>query len=651
MRRRAVLYTFGVAIGLAAGLFAAWVCRPGTPCGLLGRALYTAELMTYDYRLAWSPANPRSPDIAIVTIDEETLARPELAIWPWPRRFHARVVRHLARAGAAWIGIDVLLCGTSSDVECPSGQDPFFWSPPLSADDEELATALADAGNVVLAVEAAVEPIAGEEETGEMAVASFPLAEFETAAAALGAVNLPFDFDGTARRYLTSVTHQDAHWPTMAMRLVALSTDVDPQALARDVLQAAASDHPALPAEDFLIHYRAPVGCGFTRIPYHRVLSGDFEPALVRGKIVLVGASARSLQDLHRTPVSMRGLPGTRATARMPGVEIIASATDTMLNKAWVTPAPVWHVTLIAALMSMAMGALVIWLRPLKALALAWLPLVALALLTSFEAMWARWVWLPLVPLLVGISGTFVLDTIYLELTAQREERRLRQAWSMRVSPEVLRVILSTPSVTGVAGRRVEGTVFFSDLEDFTSFCSQCPPEQVVSEINQYLDVVTAAILKHGGTVHKFIGDGVMAVFGDPVRQDDHATRAVRASLEVQERMAELRATARLRAWPMNVRIGLHSGELVAGDIGSKKMLEYTVMGQTVSLASRIEGANKELGTPILMSHATAKLVGNSCALTSLGQIEIRGVPEPVEVFSVTGCSTEPAPSGPMGDQ
>lgn len=643
MRGPAVLRVIGIAIGLGAGLFAAWLCHPATRAGLLAQSLYRAELSLYDFRLAWAPSRGQSRDIVIVTIDEESLAQPELQIWPWPRRFHAQVLRNLARAGARVIGVDMILAGTSSNVQCPPGQDPFFWTPPLSPDDEALVAALREAGNVVLGMEVVHEAVGGAEASGELIAANFPLPDFEEAARALSSVNLPKDLDGTARRYLTSVTHQDVVWPSTAVRLVALHEGVDAGELADQVLAAAHSDHPALPAEDFLINFRAPVGLGFAHIPYYRVLSGEFDPALVAGKIVLLGASARSLQDLHDTPVSLRGLPGTsQQVAPMPGVEIIAAATDTVLRRAWITPAAIELTAVLTALISMLMGLLVAWLRPLKGLLLGWLPLIALAVVVSFEAMWQRSVWLPLLPLLLGVTLTYVLDTVYLELTAERSERRLRRAWSMRVSPQVLRVILANPELTKVAGRRVVGTVFFSDLQGFTTFCSASAPEEVVRQINRHLTIATEVILAHGGTVHKFIGDGVMAVFGDPVPQEDHAVRAVAASLEIQERMARLRAQASADEWPMIVRIGLHTGELVAGDIGSESMLEYTVMGETVSVASRLEGANKELGTSILMSAATARMIVPSYSPRSLGNIEVRGLAEPLEVFTV-GPPAEPS--------
>jgi len=178
--------------------------------------------------------------------------------------------------------------------------------------------------------------------------------------------------------------------------------------------------------------------------------------------------------------------------------------------------------------------------------------------------------------------------------------------------------------------------VFFSDLRAFTTFCSTCHPEKVVSEVNKHLAIATDVIRKHGGTVLKFIGDGVMAVFGDPVFQEDHARRALAASIEIQEEMLRLRQQAAEGDWPMYVRIGLHTGELVAGDIGAG-LLEYTIMGDTVSTASRLEGANKDFNTPILLSDATAAEIGDAYELVELGEITVRNRPEPLRVFTIKG--------------
>jgi len=645
MSQRSVLYLVGLGISLGSGLFAAWVCYPGARAGLVAQGLWRAELISYDYRLSYTKPLGRSPDIVLVTIDEESFSQPELNRWPWPRSFHAKVIRNLAKAGARLIGVDIVLAGVSGEPAAEAAEsEEWALEPPPSEDDIELTEALKEAGNVILAMEVASEGVAGKEGEAELVVGSFPYWEFEEAALGLAAVNVPEDIDGSVRRYWTSIVHQDETFPTMAIALASLYRQDDTLKVADGALSQGHAKHPALASDSFLIRYRAPIGLGFERIPYHRVLANgfledEFYRSKVAGKIVLIGATASLLQDLYETPVALRGVGGSGdKTARMPGVEIIAHATGTVLNSRYILPLAPAAAGMLTLLFSAAMGLALIWLRPLKALLLGWLPLVIVAIVLAFVVFWGRSLWVPLVPLLLGVTLSYTLGTVYLELTADREQRRLRRAWAKRVSPEVLEVILNNPGLTKVTGRRVVGTVFFSDLEGFTSFCHSSAPERVVEQINKYLGLATQVIRKHGGTLHKFIGDGVMAVFGDPVPQEDHARRALAASVELQKRMAALRDAQSSEAWAMFVRVGLHTGELVAGDIGSEDMLEYTVMGDTVSTASRLEGYNKELGTDILMSKATAERVGEGFKLESLGEINVRGRAVPVEVYTVKGA-------------
>jgi len=639
VRGKVSLYLVGLVIGLGSGLLAAWLCHPETRAGQLGRGLWRLELLTYDYRLASSATLGRSPDLAIVSMDEESFQQSKLRKWSWPRRYYAQAIRNLNKAGAKLIALDLLLAGVSGEAVNSSEED--WWAEPAASEDDlELTAALREAGNVVLAMEVATEAVAGHEGGAELITATFPYWEFEDAALALGAANLPKDLDGVARRYGTSVVHQDERFPTMALAVVAAYWDQAPGELESQVLAQARSAHPALAGDDFLISYRAPVGSGFVRMPFYRLLDEEFDRAQiaeqVAGKLVLIGPTARSFHDLHPTPVSMRGVAGEgKKMADMPGVEIIAQATDALLRSRYIlplAPAATWLLTVLGSLL---MAVVLIRLRPLLALAVGWLPLLILFVMATFYIFWKGRLWVPITPLVLGVTLSYVLGTVYLELTAERQHRRLRRAWAKRVSPEVLAVILDHPELTAVAGRRVTGTVFFSDLRGFTTFCHASPPEEVVEQINCHLTLATHVIRKHGGTIHKFIGDGIMAVFGDPVPQNDHARRALAASIELQQGMATLREEQSKGKWPMFLRIGLHTGELVAGDIGSEDMLEYTVMGDTVSTASRLEGMNKEFGTEILMSRATAERVGEGFELQSLGEVQVRGRAEPLEVYTV----------------
>jgi adenylate cyclase len=638
MTMSARLHLTAIAIGLGCGLIAALLCHPSARIGLLGQALWRAEWISYDYRLSYGPNPGASPDIVLVTIDQESFAQPQMTVWPWPRRFHAWTVARLKKAGARYIGLDMVLEGSSAQpgtvAKAPAAGAP-VGPPPPGPDDLKLAQTLKRDGNVLLAMEVAREKTTGAQ--SEMVIASFPHPDLEDAALGVACVNLPRDLDGIIRRYWASYTHQGEVIPTLAFYLASLYRNEDLAALTRRIMARGRSDYPLLGGQSFFIHYRAPIGVGFTRIPYYRVMTGDFDPALVRGKIVLVGATASLLQDLHGTPMALRGLGGAGGSAAlMPGVEILASATDTVLRGNPIRPLAPLQTILLTLLVSLIVALLLFWLRPVRALFMVWLPLTILLVVATFEVFWLRDLWVPLVPLLLGATLTYGLGTVYLELTVEREQARLRRAWGKRVSPEVLSVILSDSRLAQVAGRRVTGTVFFSDLQGFTTFCHDCPPETVVTQINAYLQLATQVIRRHGGTLHKFIGDGVMAVFGDPVPQEDHARRAVAASLELQREMARLRDQQPADAWPMLMRIGLHSGELIAGDIGSEDLLEYTVMGDTVSTASRLESLNKDYGTWIMLSGATAAQVADHFRLVPLGEVQVRGRSEALEIYTVT---------------
>ncbi len=621
MRRKPALLVAGAIVGVVCGLFAWWLTHPNTQAGILSEAILRAKLLSYDYRMAYARPLPMSEDITIVTIDDETFSQPEFSVRPWPRSYHAQVIRNLADAGAKVIGVDIILAGASGDRR----------------DDEELVAALADAGNVILAMELA-QPSRGDQDGAEeVKSAKLPHAGFADAAVGLGGANLPKDIDGTVRLGQTHVTAQGASFPTMAVAVAALYIDRDEGDIRRDVMTNCGAGHPALAADSFFIRYRAPIGQGFAHISYHQAFAGDFDRAQVAGKVVLIGATAGALQDMHRTPMYMRGIPGTSTrVAPMPGVEIHASAADTIINGNWVRPAAPWIPLVMAVMFSALMGVLTGAMRPVKALPLGWLPLMALANVITFMVFWRSNLWVPSMHVMIGITLTYVFMTIYLELTAQKQERQLRQAWGRRVAPEVLEIILENPGLASVEGRLVRATVFFSDLREFTTFCSANPPEKVVREVNKHLTIATEVIRDQGGTVLKFIGDGVMAVFGDPVHQEDHAKRALAASIEIQERMLRTREDAGEDDWEMYVRVGLHTGELVAGDIGAD-LLEYTVMGDTVSTASRLEDANKELNTSILLSEATAKEIGDAYDLVPLGEVTVRNRPEPLQVYTVKG--------------
>jgi adenylate cyclase len=595
------------------------------------------ELAVYDFNALNSAPNTPDQRIVIVDIDDESIN--QLGVWPWPREYHAKVIKRLTQLGAKIVCLDVLLSTVSNaSVAEESGKNkPLDWEPPPGKSDLALEAAMKECGNVIVAAASAKKNVQSGDVGGDISEILFPYWRFEDAALAVGSVDLTADVDGSIRSCTLSRVYQDERLYTMPIAIAAEYTRQSPS----DVCKRINTDigRKATEDGDFLISYRGQPGLGFNRIPYYQVLRGGmtkFLSSAVKDKIVIIGASASALQDEHNTPVSNRGSSQQVGGRQMPGVEILASAADTILTSNFIRPASNSLVTALAVLLTVIVVVAGIWMRPLWALLAAWLPGQLIAFLTVLSAWQNHDIWISIVPLSLGITLGYISTVVYRELTTERRRRGLQQAWSRRVSPEVMQVILNNPSLANVKGRRVTATALFTDLEGFTTYCHENPPEVVVASLNEVLSMITKVIRQYGGTVHKFIGDGVFAAFGDPVVQEDHARRAVQAACAIQRAMSQLaKSHPGGECWNPNLRIGIHTGEMVAGDIGSEDLLEYTLIGDAVSTASRLEALNKKYGTKVLISKATADAVGPDIHMTSLGLAEIRGHAEPMEVFSV----------------
>jgi adenylate cyclase len=601
------------AIATAAALY---FYRPPAPLGAL---LWRLELAAYDARL--SHQDPYTADnIVIVAIDDESLQ--QMPTWPWPRSVHGQLLDRLKDSGVKLVGMDILFDSPTDDPE----------------DDARFAQALKRHGHVILAGQVNRDTaLRGEEMSSGVSSISIPYEPFEDNMLAMGLTNIQNDPDAVVRRAWLQLKHQDVPHATLPVALAAAYLGRKPEAVAIEGLREGDGGHPYLGPTSVLVNYCGPAGSVKT-LPYYQVLDGLVDPALLRDKIVLVGGTAPILQDVYPTPMARREGRGRGTTARlvpMPGVEVQANVLATLLQHRYLHPAPIPVLWAAVAFLSLLITGTTLRLRPLRAGFVAVL-LVALTVVATYLLMWQHRYWLPLVPLLMGGIVAYTNGTVYMYLTEERARLRMRRAWQQRVSAEVLQVILNNP-VQKVQGRHINATVMFSDLRGFTTMCHTFSPEEVVERLNEYLTAMTEVIREYGGTIHKFIGDGIMAVFGDPVPEPDHAARAVRAAVAMVRRLAELREAAEQSGKPpMYMGVGLHTGELVAGDIGSEQLLEYTVIGDTVSTASRIEGLNKEFKTCVLMSGQTRAALGEiDLPLAHVATQAVRGRAEALELHTV----------------
>ncbi|OLC14534.1 MAG: hypothetical protein AUH29_10070 [Candidatus Rokubacteria bacterium 13_1_40CM_69_27] len=560
-------------------------------------ALDTAELGTFDRLFELRGPRPPSAPIVVITIDEDSFDELDVS-WPFPRALHGKLVDVLSAAQPLVIGFDVVFPE-------PSSRGP--------GDDEALGRAIARAGNVVLA--AAITTVR-EQLTGDITLnvdkvdLNVPIPVIRRGAAAVAPVNELLDPDGHLRR--AAVRHRLGDeildgWDLQLYRM------------------ARAKGLPVAPppvGSEILINFRGGPRT-FLWVPYHRVVHGEVPAETFRGAIVLIGATTPVLQDIFSTPFA-------RARS-MPGVEIHAHVLDTLLRGDRVRTVPPWASLGVVAAAGFAGAWLAARLRALRAFVAVALLWVALAL-TTFVAfagwdLWLRGIRVTLA-LVLGYGAT-VIDNYVRE---QREKRRLSQFFS----PDVLREIIRGQGelVLGSSRRRI--TVLFSDIRGFTSMSEKVEPEQVAEMLREYLTEMTEVVFRHGGTVDKYIGDCIMALYNAPFDDPDHAANAIRTGLELQERTLAVSARWEQRlGGQIRNGVGINTGEAVVGALGSRQRLEYTAIGDTVNLASRLESLTKEYGTGIIVSESTHEIVKGQFLTKELGEVAVKGKAQPVKIYGV----------------
>lgn len=515
--------------------------------------------------------------IVVVAIDERSLNA--VGRWPWPWREQARLIDALTDAGVRAIGLDTF----HTEVD---------------ADDEglaEFASALRRSGRVVLAA------------AGNAQVPHYPVEPLVQAAAGVGLTDVVLDRDGVIRRLDTRRRFSQP----------------EPFAFVLARVAGAAPD-PVWSEQPFLINYR-PVSAG-ARLAvdrlYETVSAIDVMNGIIReplhGKVAIVGLTAHGFQDRHTTPL----------LASVPGAYLHAFALRSLLvddyinlSQPWVAYVLLWVVALVGSTAAFT-------LRPWVLTAAAFLAFSG-SVWTAFAAFVSRGLWVPLTPLIAAGALVFVSGLVYAHSVVDRDTRRIRSLFRRYVPPEVVdRLLQDAGSVE--AGKRATVTVLFADIRGFTSFAEQVTPEEAVATLDRYLQVMADAILRHGGTLDKYIGDAVMAIFGAPLARADHAEAAVRTALQLRREVAALGENIGQDGERLLIGIGVHSGEAVVGSIGASNRREYTAIGDVVNVASRLE----EAAAPgeILLSKETLTAWGAEPPSESI-RLAIRGRKDPIVVY------------------
>jgi adenylate cyclase len=656
---------------------------------LAGRLAFvrTVDWKLYDQHVRWTadPATARR-DIVLVAIDETSIRRlePVVGRWPWPRLVHAALIDFLARGPARVVGYDVLF--TEHDRRSGFDVGGETWTGANS--DQAFADSVARAANVVLLADAtfegledpqaragAVAPAASSD--GATTVSASPSAASSTfeerphvllpyealarAARALGHNFLVLDPDGPVRRIVPYVRHEGRQLPALGVAAYSVAQRLDPASasLTGHDLRLGTRHVPVVietlprfegaPAQSsarMLLDLRGPATLDDGRTTTYRrysfydlfyseqqLLAGEVpfvDPDVFRDAVVMVGVTAAGLHDIFVTSFGGGG--------KMPGSQIHAAVVDQLLSNRFRQPAPAG----IAALAVAGAGALsalaFVFLRARSA-ALA-IALVVGALVAASVSAFERGHWLPLASPLLAAATAGVSGLAYRYLAEGREKRAVKRLFSRYLSRDVYEQVLANPALAELGGKRREMSVLFSDIRGFTAITERGEPEALVTQLNEYFSRMVEIVFAHRGTLDKFVGDMVMALFGAPLDDPDHAEAAVKAALAMVDELARLNQKWAAEGRPqLGIGIGINSGDMIAGNIGSESVRSYTVIGDNVNLAARLESLNKDYATSIIISEHTAHRLPPGYDLRPLGEVVVKGKSVAVAIFEVVAGS------------
>ncbi len=575
--------------------------------------LVNLEMKSIDFRMLvkGNTAISEESRTVVVLIDDPAL-KPYPYRSPVPRDMLAKLITTLHHNGAKLIGLDVLLKERSWERE-----------------DVLLRSSMENSGKVVL--------VSAMRRGDENTVLDEADPYFLGAALASGVSDIPIDpADQVVRRMHPAWSIGGKETPALSTLLYLLSTGEGGDTI------------PALDIADrylwdggYLIRMTEPpstVSMENKQIPVYpasALLTGYLPAEWFQDKVVLIGAGYEDNTDSYRTPY----YTGAYGWPLTPGVEIHAAALETLQQQRFVVlPAPS-----LIFILAFGLGLLLLIVEsrtnPLAGGVVLVLTLIVYALYalyrfdTSSEA-------LPVVPISLALVLSFGLAVIYRALTEGRQKRWIQGAFGRYVSPDLVSMLVRRPEGMKLGGEEKELTVLFSDLQGFTTLSEGLSPTELVSLLNEYLEGMTDIILRHRGTLDKYEGDAIMAFWGAPLDDPDHALHAVQAALEMREFLAHLNERFKATGKPELVtRIGINSGKVVVGNIGSRQRFDYTVIGDEVNLASRLEGANKAYGTHLMIGERTRNLIGDAVMVRELDLIRVKGKRVPVQVFEVLSQS------------
>ncbi len=629
------------------------------------------EFQLYDWSLRrLSDPGAVNRDIVLVEINDASIRDYSDAVgrWPWPRVLQSNLIDFLQRAPARVIAYDIQLT-EKSNGSFKFGDDT--WTAEES--DAAIVSSTRTAGNVIMLADA-TNPGATGGNAQRASAATWksvpyrlgdaveqrplvlpPFQALTDASFGLGHNFLALDEDGVARRMAPFIRNGDRYLPSLGVAAALAAGGFTPEEVAlesgairvRDrhiplVSTRVADTVGGASSHDqwtMLINYRAPVQVKGGR-PYptyearHLLVSQDqllagqaplIDPAVFKNKIVFVGLTGAGLVDVFQTPMG-GGL--------MPGIQLHATIADSILGGRFIRPsADGWRIAAIVA------AGIVVGLMS------AILPFVVAALGAGiFAGTWTsagvlalgRGTALNMVQPLTAMAFALFAGTAYRYFVEDYQKRAVKKLFGRYVSRDVYDQLLAHPDQAELGGKRREMSVLFSDIRGFTTVTEKGNPEALVAQLNEYFSRMVEVVFRHKGTVDKFVGDMVMALYGAPLDDPDHAEHAVATAIDMVRELGELNTAWAARGMAeLDIGIGVNSGEMIAGNIGSSSIMSYTVIGDNVNLGARLESLNKDYHSRIIISDATRTRLKGQYDIRPLGDVVVKGKTRPVGIYEI----------------
>jgi len=633
------------------------------------------ELQLIDQRFMKRGFLPPGPEVVIVAIDEKS--QDALGRWPWPRSTLAALVDNLTDANVVTIGFDMVFSESGDNVNEKTLQ---LLKSFLSLDkgddrisdsirkellngktaDEQFAESLKNSGNSVLgyffhddiidighlsakeikASHDLIKPFRyGKAELQPNAelrgIPTAPAVEgnlpmFTESIVSAGFFNMVPDLDGVFRRYPLIIKSGKDFYAPLAVHVLAHYLEETPLAFAADEsgitgVSAGSMDIPVDNKGRFIINYYG----GPKTFPHFSavdIIQGNFDPDTFDSRIVLVGATGKGIFDIRATPFAKI----------YPGVEINATIIDNILQGNFLTRPKGYNTYnyLTVLVLGVFMSLVLVRLSAFFGLAFSFVLLAGYYL--GNQELFNRGIWINMVYPSLQIIVVYLSMTSFNYFQETRQKKFIRGAFGQFLSPKVVQKLVENPELLKLGGNQIRMTAFFSDVAGFSGISEKLTPKQLVDLLNEYLTAMTDIILKYDGTIDKYEGDAIIAFWGAPINNPDHAQQACLAAIEMQEKLKAMRLVwKKENRDQLFVRMGINTGLMVVGNMGSTARMDYTVMGDSVNLASRLEGANKVYGTDILISNFTYEDVKESVEVRELDLIQVVGKSEPVSIFEL----------------